>query len=365
MKTTLPLVLFLAFLAGGCATDPPTTVDGNGTLLIVARWDATPADSLPGTDPLAGAKVIISSEYGTMVRETGADGVLRMDHLPAATYGVSIRGQHPLDRNIQLVGTVIGLKTGPGIVVVDTILAKPVSAAGIVINEIYASGPVNAIFFFFDQFIELYNASDSVHYLDGMIVMRVSGNNDGMGPGADEGGDGDMDGVTYAFKFPGKPGEHKCPITPGQFVVLASDAVDHRTVAATAVDLSHADYEFYNQYSPEDIDNRGVPNLSNMISDKTSDFLINLVSDVIVISSGEDSVWVDGIDIKTVVDGVEYQSNPEPVTKKTLDSRIDRGYTLSPPRYGGRSMQRIQPGFDTNDSRVDFEMTSAPSPGRQ
>jgi hypothetical protein len=365
MKQVLSIAFVFALLALGCAEDPPTGVDGNATLILVARWDPTPTDSMPGTVPLVGAKVLISSEYGTMVHVTGPDGTLRLDHLPTATYGVSVRGLHPLDPNIQLVGTEIGVRANSGSTVVDTILAKPVSSAGIVINEIYPCGPVNSIFFFFDQFIELYNASDSVRYLDGMMVMRVSGNNDGKGSGADEGDDGDIDGATYAFKFPGRPGERNHPINPGQFIVLASDAVDHRKVVSTSIDLSRADYEFYNQFSPEDIDNPAVTNLINMMSDKTSDFLINLVADVIVISSGQDSVWVDGIDIATVVDGVEYQSNPDPVSKKTLDNRVDRGYALSGPRYSGKSLQRIEAGFDTNDSRVDYEIINAPTPGRQ
>ena len=94
--------------------------------------------------------------------------------------------------------------------------------------------------------------------------MRVSGNSEGgRGPGADEGNDGDIDGVTYIFQFPGSPGETNHPIRPGQFMVLAVDAVDHKALFPGSVDLSRADWEFYNQFSPEDIDNPSVPNLIN------------------------------------------------------------------------------------------------------
>ena len=132
---------------------------------------------------------------------------------------------------------------------------------------------------------------------------------------------------------------------------------------STSIDLSNASWEFYNQYSSTDIDNPNVPNLINLRSDRTVDFLINLVSDIIVVASGVDTAWVDGIDISTIIDGVEYQSNP--TSMQTLDDRIDRGYALSPPKYSGQSMQRREPGEDTNDSSLDWEILPHPTPGYQ
>lgn len=364
MRRLVPILSGLLMMAG-CAEDPPTAVDGNASLVIVAMWNTSGNDSLPTYEPLAGAKVLLTSEYGSMVRATDNTGVLRLDHLPAATYSIAVRRAHPLVPGIQLVGSAVGLKATSGALTADTILSRTISSTGIAINEIYSVGPVNNMFFFYDQFLELYNASDSTRYLDGMIVMRVSGNSEGLGPGADEGADGDMDGVTYISAFPGKIGGTDYPIHPGEFKVVAVDAVDHRAQFATSVDLSHADFELYNQYSPEDIDNPNVPNLINLRSDRTVDFLISLTSDVIALASGADTVWVDGIDIATVVDAVEYQSSPPPSSQKTLDSRLDRGYALSPPRYSGQSIQRVEPGSDTNDSSIDFEIRPSATPGYQ
>jgi hypothetical protein len=367
MRTSVLGAAAVLLILGGCAKEPPVTFDGNGTLVVLALWNATPEDSLAPLVPLPGAKVVANSEYGTIVAQTGDDGVARLEHLPTATFSISIRRQHPDDANIRLVGASTGLVVRSGSTVQDTVIPKPIASSGIAINEIYSAGPVNSSFFFFDQFIELYNPSDSVRYLDGMLIMRVSGNGETwqMGPGADEGGDGDMDGVTYIFTFPGNPGEQAHPIIPGQFVVLAVDAVDHRTIVSSSYDLSHADWEFYNQFSPEDIDNSGVPNLINMRSDKTTDFLISLTGDVIVLADGRDTVWSDGIDISTIVDGIEYQSSPPPALKKTLDNRVDRGYALSPPRYSGQSIQRVEPGNDSNDATVDFCIRLRATPGYQ
>lgn len=352
-------VKFLTILSG-CSPEMPVLYDGSGVMKIVCLWD-----SLGIYIPLRDAKCIVTSEYGIRIYYTDENGILDIGGLPESVYSISIRGIHPLDSRISLVGVKKDIEVKAGQEVIDTIIAMPTSGYGIVINEIYACGPVNNIFYFFDQFIELYNSTDSVKYLDGMIVMRVSGNNEGLGPGADEGSDGDIDGVTYAFKFPGKPGERNYPINPGQFIVIASKAIDHRKFVATSIDLSNADWEFYNQYSPNDIDNPDVPNLLNILPYRTTEFLINLISDIVIIATGEDANVEDGVDIETIVDGVEYQSNPHPITKKTLDQRIDRGYVLSPPRYSGMSMQRKTPGFDTNDSSVDFEVIPKPTPKRQ
>jgi hypothetical protein len=341
----------------------PVTPEGNAKAKIVVIGDTTVVGTTPVYIPLKNAKVILSSEYGVSIKYTDSEGKLILDGIPSSTYNISARLPHPKYSNILLVGTLRDKEIISGKVVEDTIKAVQVANTGIAINEIYSCGPVNNIYFFFDRFIELYNYSDEVRYLDGMIVMRVSGNNDGKGPGADEGDDGDIDGVVYMFKSPGKPGEKNYPFYPKTYKVLAATAIDHRKSVSTSIDLSHADWEFYNQYSVSDFDNPKVPNLINMISDRTQDFGMNLVADVIVLADGKDSVWEDGIDISTIIDGVQYASNT--TMKKTLDSRVDKSFLLSPPRYSGKSMQRREPGGDSNDAISDWEIINAPTPGWQ
>lgn len=365
MKKHLWITFIFIFLSG-CTEQPPVMVDGEAEIKIVALWENADDSLNVYYLPLSNAIVTITSEYGIMIRSTDSNGELILKDLPTSNYGVSARMQHPEDNNIIIVGSITSLEAKSGTTVTDTIFAKPISSFGFSINEIYSSGPINSIFYFYDQYLELYNSSDSVKYLDGIMIMRVSGNNDGQGPGADEYGDGNIQGVTYAFKFPGSPGEKNYPINPKQFIILAQDAVNHKNMVSTSYDLSNADWEFYNQFSANDIDNPNVPNLINMRSDHTTDFFINLVADVIVIATGEDSVYTDGIRIDTIIDGVEYQSNPHPISLKTLDPRVDRGYVLSPPRYSGLSMKRREPGLDTNNSSDDFNPVHTPAtPGYQ
>lgn len=364
LSAVLILSLFtFAFI--GCNEEPPVNVEGNTYIEISASYYSNPSDTTSELLPMSHAKVIFSSEYGMLVKETDENGKLVVKGLPSSNYNISCRMKHPDDPSIQLVDNQRNVLISSGSSVSSSFIGKPISSYGIAINEIYAGGPRNNIFFFYDQFIELYNVSDSVKYLDGMMVMRFSGNSEdgGLGPGADQDADNDIDGAVYIFKFPGNPGEKNYPFLPHTFLVLASDAVNHKSTVSTSIDLSNADWEFYNQYSSTDIDNPNVPNLLNMRSESTVDFLINLSSDVIILSSGVDSNWLDGIDISTVIDGVEYQSSSS--TAKTLDSRVDRGYALSPPKYSGQSMERREAGSDTNDATLDWEIIPAPTPGYQ
>ncbi len=201
------LTLLSFILLVGCAEKPPIAVDGEGELQIIVLWDSTYSNNPLTSVPIQNAKVFVGSKYGMKVFQTDSEGKILIENLPTAVYGVSIRKVHPLDPNIILIGVKQDLNVISGRSLIDTIYVNPISSTGIVINEIYAAGPVNNIFYFYDQFVELYNGSDSVRYLDGMIIMRVSGNNEGKGPGADEDDDGDIDGVVYAFKFPGNPGD--------------------------------------------------------------------------------------------------------------------------------------------------------------
>jgi hypothetical protein len=364
MKIPNIIFLFILLFLYGCKENPPVIYDGNGVIELKAVWNNS-TDSIPDLVPLQYAKVILSSQYGIQIFYTGTDGILKLNHLPSSLYSVSVRAPHPYDANIILVGAVRDVNIVSGQVLAQTITAKPVSSSGISINEIYSAGPVNNIFYIYDLFLELYNSSDSVKYLDGMQVMRVSktGADGTLKPGADWYNDGRMQGVTYIYTFPGRPGEKNYPFNPKQFLVLAGDAVDHRKAVSTSVDLSRADWEFYNQYMAADIDNPNVPNLINQRSDNPTKFLIGLNDDIVAVASGVDTVWTDGINISTILDAVQFRGNT--TLPKYIDDRLDRGIIQAPPKYSGKSIQRKEPGMDTNDGSLDWEILPAPTPGRQ
>lgn len=362
LKPLFPLIIFSIITS--CNEDPPVYQEGNAKLVLTVMGDTSVVSDDTTCVPLSNAKVILFSEYGYMIKYTDETGKLILEGIPSSTYTITARLNHPKYSNILLAGNLSDIEIISGRVVNDTIIASQISNTGIAINELYVCGPVNNIFFFYDQYVELYNYSEEIKYLDGMMISRVTGSSsENIKAGEDNGNDGDIDGIGYIFKFPGEPGEKNYPFYPQTFLVLAQTAINHQNSVSTSVDLSGADWELYNQYSTSDFDNKSVPNLINMRSDKTVDFLVGLTQDVIVLTTGEDSDWGDGLDIETIIDGVEYQSGP--TLEKTLDSRVDKSYVVCPAKYSGKSMQRRDPGVDTNDGISDWEIIPSPTPGRQ
>lgn len=363
MKKTIIVMLFLVFLYS-CQKDLPLQVDGTTELQIQTVWTTINSDSIETLLPLGNAELILVSEYGTQMERTNEEGIVSLSDLPSAIYQISAKREHPEDSNILIVGSLIDIEVVSGSPVIDTIFAKPFSSSGISINEIYSGGPVNNFNFCQDQFIELFNSSNEIKYLDGMQVFRLSNTDNGSKPpGGDWNYDDDIDGVSFAFKFPGSPGEQNFPFEPHTFVVLAQDAYNHQNMVSSSIDLRNADWEFVNQLDALDIDNPNVPNLYNLRLDYVRDFLIRTYNDIVIIASGDDAVWEDGIDIETVLDGVEYQAGIS--FPNTLDERIDRGWILNPPIYTGQSMQRREKGFDTNNGFLDWETIPYPTPGWQ
>jgi hypothetical protein len=247
---------------------------------------------------------------------------------------------------------------------VETVLSIP---SKLIINEIYYCGPINHAFYFFDQFVELYNASNDTVYLDGLLVGR-----------ARQYAHPDMETNDFVqaislFRFPGEPLEGQdYPLAPGEFSVLAGDALDHSLYIANAMDLSNADWEFYDQYGG-DIDNP-APNISNQLPERAIDFMINLGHNAVILSDGSD--WYYGEErisgngqyvhfpIETVIDVVEYSSSSE--STKEITARLDAGFAgIGMLKYSGKSVERRLLGFDTNNSTLDFVINAVPTPGFQ
>lgn len=235
----------------------------------------------------------------------------------------------------------------------------------LVINEIFYCGSDRPSFYFYDQFVELYNAAKETKYLDGLIVGRAR---QSIHPDMET---NDFVQAVYVFQFPGTPLTGRLyPIEPGETIVLAGDALDHSQYIDKALDLSHAGWEFYNPYAGE-VDN-SAENVTNILPDRTVDFLINLSHNAIILADGSD--WYYGenyvnserkyihIPINTVIDAVEYSSNSE--SNKELTRRLDAGFAgVGMSKYSGKSVERRIPGFDTNNSRLDFVILDTPTPG--
>lgn len=359
----LILILVISIKLTGCSEEQPVNPDGNVKVKLSVVWDSLGNGS--GKMKIKNAKVILMSEYGSTVKYTNNEGDLVVENLPSGTYSISAFSPLPDDNNILLSGSLENLNYNSSKEYVDTIYVSAHSSNGIVINEIYTAGSINSIHYVWDQYIELYNSSDSVLYLDGCQIARLTATTDGpiSDAGSDLDNDGDIEKVLNLSKFPGKPGEKNFAFPPRTFLVLAVDAIDHSQFAQNSLNLTNADWEFYNQYSSDDINNPNVKDLTNMIPEKTTDFSMSTTVGILIITNGKDEIWQDGLDISTILDGIEYENQPN--GRKTLDSRIDRGHVFSPPIYSGKSLQRNRPGLDSNNGLIDWGIIEHSTPGYQ
>ncbi|MDR1357707.1 MAG: DUF4876 domain-containing protein [Tannerellaceae bacterium] len=139
-----------------------------------------------------------------------------------------------------------------------------VSGAGLVFKEIYYTGVMS--YYWKDGFFELYNNSDEVQYLDGLIVGIVDGGFGAPSTWVDD--DNNLLSrypmTNFTIYFPGAGSEH--PVQPYTSVVVATVAINHSARELTdedvesPVDLSHADWNIYVPAQASDIEVEGIPN---------------------------------------------------------------------------------------------------------
>lgn len=243
-----------------------------------------------------------------------------------------------------------------------------VGGSPIVISEIYACGAPGAGLYWHDKYMEVYNQTDSVVYLDGIIVAVVYASS--------YLGQNYVDDPEYVhsknvWMFPGNGTDY--PLQPGEFAVCATDAIDHRINAPQSVDLSKVKFEFYKDDAP-DIDNPDVPNMIRIYQPSGFDWLIGGEQGAIVIAKMPlDSLkWFGDqllIPYRFVLDGVEYLKDPTKLENKILNHSIDGGGTGGIQFYTGKSMERIALNVegrmvlkDDNNSSVDFVVIPKPTP---
>ena len=356
MVKKLIYLSFIAIFLTGCFKDQPSLHDRELSIQLFVKYEDQALKNMPVT--------LRTNDYNLPAYKdtTDSNGMVNFENLPFAEYSVDIQGEATIQSYLDstaldtvLVTASKILSPGSNELFQDTVHAiVSGTSPGIKINELYTCGPPNKFFYFYDQFFELYNSSEDTVYLDGMVFCR-------MGTW--------LENVTYIFQFPGEPmgGTQDYPVPPDSFVVVAQDAFNHKDEifnGEKSVDLSNADFEFRNSLDYGDYDNPDVPNLENLEEGHTLDFMVGVTGDIILIADGSDVNYVDGIDPESVLDCVEYASSS--THEKDIEDIVDRGFAgVGLIKYSGQSLERISPGFDTNNSTVDFEIIESPTPGYQ
>ena len=140
------------------------------------------------------------------------------------------------------------------------------SKADFVIEEVYFAGSTTpeGKQYLADQYIKIYNNSDSVLYADGLVILESAFK-------TSQKYDYTPDVMSQAmvvqsvYAIPGNGKDY--PIQPGESLLICDKAIDHREANSNSFDLSNADFEWYDDSDKNpDIDNPQVTNLDKIYS---------------------------------------------------------------------------------------------------
>ncbi len=144
-------------------------------------------------------------------------------------------------------------------------------STGFVISEIYFTGSKtpDGKQYDGDKFIEIYNNSNETLYADGLCIAETELNTamslNEYTPDIRK----EATPVSSVYRIPGTGREH--PVKPGETIVLCDIGIDHRTQNQNAIDLSKADFEWYDKNDNyPDPDTPEVPNMEKMVSTSES-----------------------------------------------------------------------------------------------
>lgn len=147
----------------------------------------------------------------------------------------------------------------------------------LIIAEIFFAGTLNPSGNSYngDDYIKLYNNSSEVIYADGLALIESKFNTTQK---YDYTPDIMNEAVTVdaIYVIPGSGHDH--PVKPGEYLLLADTGIDHRRLNPYSLDLSHADFEWYDvSTSPSnlDIDSPTVPNLDKWYCYTLSYFILH------------------------------------------------------------------------------------------
>ena len=241
-----------------------------------------------------------------------------------------------------------------------------------------------------DQYIEIFNNSDELEYLDGIYLALVEGDSPMGFPAS---ANPTTIHARQVYRFPGSGKQY--PIEPGKSVVLCNSAVDHTVIAPTSVNLAGSDFEFKgDKYPNSDAVTAMVRIFSSYLAIKEINLQRGGVNSVCLFRTTDDVAGypVDYIPGKTsgnmfmrinvsaynVFDGVEilkYKSTGIDPGSKRLQQFIDVGYTniSNSGGYNHESSDRkvdkqrsTAAGRiylkDTNNSQEDFVTVTDPTP---
>lgn len=132
--------------------------------------------------------------------------------------------------------------------------------ADFVIAEIFLPGTYNEAGKQYngDQYVRIYNNSDTVLYADGLVFMESQFTTTQKYQSVDPDIMNEAIAVGSVVVVPGNGTDY--PIQPGESFIICDNAINHKEANPNSIDLSNANFEWYIE-SKQDVDNPAVPNM--------------------------------------------------------------------------------------------------------
>ena len=146
-----------------------------------------------------------------------------------------------------------------------------------VFEEIFFAGTLRSsgASYIGDGYVKIYNNTDHVLYADGLALVEAKFNSTQYWQYTPDIRKDTMT-IDAIYVIPGSGKEH--PVQPGESLVLCDVGIDHRNANPLSFDLSHADFEWYDESSSAsnmDIDSPTVPNLDKWYCYTQSIFILH------------------------------------------------------------------------------------------
>lgn len=300
-------------------------------------------------------------------------------------------GESQFEQTVTLTGLSENVSVSGSNLEVEVPLFFALASKGWVFKELYITGSLTpeGKTYYKDKYFELYNNSDEVLYADGLSIGEsdhLSSNE--LNIWADIIDDYFVTHVIYTI--PGSGTDY--PVQPGESIILADAGIDHTADNPNSVDLSDADFEWYDDHVL-DVDVPEVPNLIRNFSYSASiwtphnrgfrsyvvfrpegsmeDFMEENMIEKLN-NNGSTSIRYR-IPNNIILDAVEM-GTPSDFQSKALAAALDLSYINcgdgDDARFGKvirRKVQSVVDGrviyMDTNNSAADFHSTVDPMPG--
>ncbi|MCJ7935821.1 MAG: DUF4876 domain-containing protein [Chryseobacterium sp.] len=141
-------------------------------------------------------------------------------------------------------------------------IALKAGSNDLILEEVFFTGtktPQGAMYFG-DQYFKITNNTDHVLYADGMLLIQSSfmtNEKQDYSP--------NIMGTTLSagaiIRIPGAGNTY--PVQPGESIIIAEDAINHKEFNVLSINLSQADFQIFKEDS-DDIDNPAVPKMINV-----------------------------------------------------------------------------------------------------